>query len=101
MEALKEQLAALKDVIKTELIGIKRLQGEQLERFKEVFNIQGEVRLYYNKYCLVIVDTELFYQLQPFLPDADCLFHFYCHDHNVNIRAYNYFNQRILNDYLQ
>lgn len=101
MEAIKEILSRCKEEIRVELAKLKLLKGKNLEEFKNVFNLEGDIEIYFNTYNIVFTDGHIYDQLKPYLGQNSLIIRLELSESNTNLWVHQYFNEQIFNDYLK
>ena len=98
---LKACMEILKEGIRSELYGAKKLKGEKLDTFKDIFMLDmDDPQIYYNKYNIVITREDVLNALQPYLSNERKTLTIVVDEHNVNLWVYAYFNDRVMKQYL-
>jgi hypothetical protein len=100
IKKLKNHLIALNESLKDGLAGIRPLQGKALEEFKDVFDIQDDVDIFFNDYNIVLIDPISFEAIKPYIKEESLALKLEIPEHDNYIWIYQYFNERIFNDYL-
>lgn len=101
MGSIKEIIVQLKEEFRLELSNLKKLKGQNLIEFMDIFSIEGEPVIYFNAYNIIIIDILIHDQLRPFLKESSLVLEINMAQSNTHLWIYQYFNERILNDYLK
>ena len=100
MDRLRDILRSVKSGINEEVSSLKKLKGSKLETFKDVFNLDEEVHLYYNEYNLIIIDDDLHEKLSYLFKKGALILKVEIPEHNSYLWVYQYFNDQIFESYL-
>lgn len=100
MEKVKKTLKLVKQSVDQELKGLRKLKGEKLATFKDIFNLEDDIDLYYNEYNVLIIDPILHENLKSFFKKDALLVKIEIPEHNVFCWIYQYFNDQIFESYL-
>lgn len=97
---IKEALAHLSDAMQTQLHGVKALTGKHDEKFRELFQVTADSKIYYTKMNMIITSDELMGNLKHFLKAEDKVLSVEIPEYNVHIWIYEHFNNSVINTYL-
>ena len=100
LKKIKNHLVALKESIHDSLSDLKVLENEALAEFKDIFSIEEEVDIYFNEYNIVLIDKISHDSIAPYLKEKDLVLRLEIPEHEINLWVYQYFNERVFNDYL-
>lgn len=100
MDEIKQALNTFKDGLYSELSKAKKLKGEKFEKFVEVFGIDDDTVIYYNKFNIIILDDYSYDQLSAYLQDKYRIFRMEFPEYNTHIYIYKYYCDALFNSYL-
>lgn len=100
MDRIKETLNLIKIGVREEVSGLNKLSGDKLAEFVDIFNLDEDIELYFNKYNLIILDPDLHDQLSPYLKRGDLVLSIEIPEHNIFFWSYQYFNNHIFETYV-
>jgi hypothetical protein len=98
---LKERLSTLSDCVKDSVSGIKQLKGDALDTFKNIFNIESDVTIYFSEYNVVVMDTITHQAILPYIKSENLVLKVEMPEFDSYLWVYQYFNERVFNDYLK
>ena len=101
MGSIKESLSLVKDGLQEELAKVKRLKGKPLKEFKNVFDIEEDIDVFFNDFNIIITELETYQLLAPYLGEDTLVMKIEIPEHNSYLWVHQYFNKRIFNDYLK
>ena len=97
---LKQILEHLKDGIKSELKKAKKLEGEKLQSFVNIFKVSEDAKIYYNKYNLIITEQETLEEIQPFLKQENLIISLAIKSFNSYLWVYDITNDALFDQLL-
>lgn len=100
-KSLKEHLKNLSECFKESISGAKKLSGDSLEEFKDIFSLEGEPLIYFNEYNIIITQPSVNEALSLYLKKDELVVTVELKELEMSIWVYSYYNQRIFNDYLK
>lgn len=99
---IRKNLETLNECIKDSLQDIKLLKDEALKEFKDIFQIEEDnVEIYFNDYNIVLFDPIAHEAVKPYLKQDSLVLRLEIPEFDSHIWIYQYFNERIFNDYLK
>jgi sortase (surface protein transpeptidase) len=101
LRRVQDRLKLLNECVKDSLTELRELKDKNLEEFKDIFQIEGDIAIYFNEYNIVLIDHEAHEGVKPYLKESDLVIRLEIPEHEINIWVYQYFNERIFNDYLK
>lgn len=93
-------LKHIKESIKDELSGLKKLSGKRLSTFSDIFQVPEDSEIYYNEYNMVILDPELHELISSFTKKKNLIVRIEIPEHNSYMWIYQYFNDQLFDSYL-
>ena len=72
----------------------------KFEKFVEIFGIDDDTVIYYNKYNIILVDDYSYDQLSAYLQDKNRIFRMEFPEYNTFIYIYKYYDDALFNSYL-
>jgi hypothetical protein len=97
---IKEALSNLQKAVEDEIEGLKKLEGERLKGFCDVFDLPDDSPIYYNEYNIVIINKAVHDTLEPFLDRKTLMLHFEAPESGWSIWSYQYINDQLFDQYL-
>jgi hypothetical protein len=100
MDKLKECLNHLKNTISSEIHGVSKLEGDGKAKMCEDFCLDEDIRVYFNEYNLFFIAENDYAQMSPYLKSKDKVLELDIPGHNIYLSIYQYFNNNLLETYL-
>ena len=98
---INKKLGTLRECINVSLSDIKKLKDSALDEFKDIFSIEDDVNIYFNEYNIVVFDPVAHDAIKPYLKADNLVLRLEIPEFDCNMWIYQYFNDRIFNDYLK
>jgi len=96
----KDILNILKDTINSEVKSVKRLEGDKLKRFAEIFNVSENAEIFFNDYNIVITDIGTHEILSTFIDSKNSILELKMTHSNSYLWIYEYLNDQLFENYL-
>lgn len=100
MKKLKDSFKHLKQALADELDDVKLLKGDKLNKLKDHFYFE-DINVYYNEYNLVFISENDLDKFRPYLKSEDMVVEVNIPKSNTFIAVYHYFNNAVLESYLE
>ena len=99
---IRECLKNVTESFKHELYGMKKLEGEKLRKFDELFyvDLEEDEEIYYNQFNICFTSGRVFDRMRPYLKEKSKVASIEIPEYDTCLHIYAYFNDQILTEYL-
>jgi hypothetical protein len=99
VEEIKETLNHFKDGLVSEISKCKKLTGKKFKKFADVFGIDDDTVIYYNKFNIIIIDEYSYEQISAYLQEKNRIFRLEFPEYNTYMYVYKYYDDALFDSY--